>query len=199
MRAVNIQIATIKKMYEQFEKLERKHIPDATPGWRWCLSLHCNAGQVHETAVAPKAKDNEDEGNTYDTTIYLETYEYVSDVIEFPGDRNICTCHECGARACVVCDRPEHVGETCRAYQLRIKDRIEEEDKAMRAIERATKACPNCHVRIQKNGGCPHMYCKWTLYSGDRVSANENRCLLQDVLDLDRRLGREDLRGWKRG
>jgi hypothetical protein len=44
MRAVNIQIATTKKMYEQLDKLECKHIGDTTSGWRWCLSPYCSAG-----------------------------------------------------------------------------------------------------------------------------------------------------------
>jgi hypothetical protein len=148
MRAVNIQIATIKKMYEQFDKLERKHIGDTTPGWRWCLSAYCNAGRVHETAEKEKAKNKktkERDGSTYDSAIYLNGYEY-------EVAPNICTCHACGARACVRCDRPYHAGKTCKAYQLRTKDRMEEEDQAIRAIERATKPCPNCRVRIQKKG-----------------------------------------------
>jgi hypothetical protein len=190
MRAVNIRIATIKKMYEQFVKLERKHIGDTTPGWRWCLSAYCNAGQVHniaekETGKSENMKTEQGDGSTYDSAIDLDDYEpevvpagrlLVSQlfgfvhfvhsftaahpVVELPGDPNICTCYACGARACVRCDRPYHAGETCKAYQLRTKDRMEEEDQTMRAIERATKACPNCRVRIQKNGGCPHMCCK---------------------------------------
>lgn len=67
-----------------------------------------------------------------------------------------CMCNECGARACVPCDRPWHYGETCSDYQLRIKDKVEEEDKSMLTIQRTTKKCPHCQRNIQKNGGCPH-------------------------------------------
>jgi hypothetical protein len=162
MRAVSIQIATTKKMYVQFDKLERKHIGDTAPGWRWCLSPHCNADQVHKT-VQKKGKDDDDEGNSYDTAVDLDTYEPAAEVVELLGDPRVCTCHVCGTRACVPCDRPDHVVETCKAFQLRVKGRIDEEDKALRAIIRATKPCPKCQVRIQKNGGCPHMYCKWKL------------------------------------
>jgi parkin len=31
--------------------------------------------------------------------------------------------------------------------------------EARECIERTTKSCPKCHVRIEKNGGCMHMTC----------------------------------------
>ena len=75
---------------------------------------------------------------------------------------DICTCHECGARACVPCDRPYHEGESCEAYQSRVKDRVEEEDKSLEAVNRLTKPCPNpnCKARIQTRGGCASVKCK---------------------------------------
>jgi ariadne-1 len=77
------------------------------------------------------------------------------------GPDDICTCHKCGARACVPCDRPYHDGESCAAYKLRTKDRLDEEDKAIAKIKGTTKKCPNCKVNIEKNGGCSDMYCKY--------------------------------------
>lgn len=46
-------------------------------------------------------------------------------------ESDICECTECGAKACVPCDRPWHEGEDCAAYQARIKDRLEEENKTL--------------------------------------------------------------------
>ena len=44
---------------------------------------------------------------------------------------DIMTCSTCAFRTCARCDRPMHDGEACTAYQARIKDRLEEEDKAL--------------------------------------------------------------------
>jgi ariadne-1 len=74
-------------------------------------------------------------------------------------EADICTCNTCGSMTCVTCDRPWHEGETCADYQARTKDRMNEEEKALREIQKVTKACPNCKKRIQKNGGCPYMHC----------------------------------------
>jgi hypothetical protein len=74
-------------------------------------------------------------------------------------DGKIFMCKDCGERSCVPCDRPYHDGETCAAYQLRIKDRVKEEDKSLEEIKKATKPCPHCGVRVQKRGGCEHMKC----------------------------------------
>lgn len=63
--------------------------------WRWCLARNCDAGQLHD--ISP----------------------------EEDGGEDICKCYKCGALACVPCDRSYHKGESCEAYQYRIKDRIE--------------------------------------------------------------------------
>lgn len=73
---------------------------------------------------------------------------------------DIFKCEKCGAKACVPCDRPWHTNESCGEYQLRIKDRIEEEDATIAAIQRETKSCPSCSKHIFKIGGCKHMHCK---------------------------------------
>lgn len=76
---------------------------------------------------------------------------------------DIFTCNSCGAKACVPCDRPWHENESCAEYQARIKDRLAEEDATLATMERSTKKCPRCEKRIEKNGGCAHMYCKFSL------------------------------------
>lgn len=78
--------------------------------------------------------------------------------LQFKPD--ICKCNKCGAKACVPCDRPWHENESCEEYKLRIKDKIEEEDATLAAIQKVTKPCPNCSKNILKTGGCKHMYCK---------------------------------------
>jgi hypothetical protein len=74
-------------------------------------------------------------------------------------DGKIFTYDDCGERSCVPCDRPYHDGETCAAYQARVKDRMKE-DKSLQEIRKATKPCPHCGVSIQKKGGCEHMQCQ---------------------------------------
>jgi ariadne-1 len=73
---------------------------------------------------------------------------------------DIFKCKKCGTRTCVPCDRLYHKGESCEAYQLRTKDHLEEEDKALKAIRRHTRPYPKCEVRIYKIGGCEQMKCK---------------------------------------
>jgi hypothetical protein len=73
---------------------------------------------------------------------------------------DICKCNKCDAKACVPCDRPWHENESCEEYKLRIKDKIEEEDATLAAIQKVTKPCPSCSKNILKTGGCKHMYCK---------------------------------------
>ena len=138
----------------RFEEAERKHIADNTPGWRWCMNPKCRAGQVHELKVAsPKLGKKKGRAKKVES--------------EATPDLIICTCYECGAKACVSCDRPWHEGETCAEYQVRVKDRLDEEDQALEAIRKMTKPCPGCRKQIQKNGGCPMMYCELCLRVAD--------------------------------
>ncbi|TKA24319.1 hypothetical protein B0A50_06789, partial [Salinomyces thailandicus] len=146
-----------------FEDLERKHIAENTPGWRWCLAPGCKAGQVHDSRdvvtiikkdPAAKPHPKKRSGKKGASQAVLEPKPEVVD---------ICECQNCGAKACVPCDRPYHEGETCAQYQLRVKDRLEEEDRALKEIHKTTKRCPHCNVSVQKNGGCPYM--QWINFS----------------------------------
>lgn len=74
-------------------------------------------------------------------------------------EADIIVCNKCSARACARCDRPMHDGETCADYQDRIKDRIDEEDRALKAVRKLSRPCPGCSKNIEKNGGCPSMHC----------------------------------------
>ena len=124
--------------FDRFEELERRHIAELTPGWRRCLAPSCNSGQVHTKPAALKTLQSE------------------------AGEPDIFTCKECGARACVACDRPWHEGEICANYQSRIKGRVEEEDKSLMKIKKETKPCPGCHANVERNGGCAHIRCEFS-------------------------------------
>ena len=146
--------------------MERKHIGETTPGWRWCMNPECRAGRVHE----PKVMEAEPKKAKKRSGFFFGKVE-----AEAVIDPDICECQECGAKACVPCDRPFHDGETCAAYQSRIKDRIEEEDRALQAIRKITKQCPGCKQSIQKNGGCPGMRCRSRHWCASRGVA-DRRC-----------------------
>jgi len=77
----------------RFDELERNHIAENTPGWRWCLFPGCRSGQVHgkKTSNAVPSIPNKRSGRkkVTDTTTTEVT------------DPEICKCKECGARACV--------------------------------------------------------------------------------------------------
>ncbi|CAB4464665.1 hypothetical protein RhiirA5_452829 [Rhizophagus irregularis] len=77
--------------------------------------------------------------------------------INFEGDASpIMTCESCGQKYCYTHDVPWHKGLTCSEYNNRKLG----EDKATKSLlERETKSCPKCGVRITKNGGCDHMTC----------------------------------------
>ncbi|KXT04200.1 hypothetical protein AC578_109 [Pseudocercospora eumusae] len=147
MRPVNVQAAVAKTVFAKFDEAHRHFIGEATPGWRWCLAPGCNAGQVHEKqAVAATSQKRK-------TTGKKNAKEPEK------NQPDICTCQKCGAQACVSCDRPYHNGEDCQAYQRRTKGRMDEEEKSLKEVSRISKNCPGCGKRIQKDGGCPIMYC----------------------------------------
>lgn len=74
---------------------------------------------------------------------------------------NVSRCRKCDFASCVPCRRPAHKGETCAEYQVRIQGRVDEEDRSLATIRLATKACPRCGIKVEKNGGCAQMRCKW--------------------------------------
>lgn len=172
MRSVNIRLVVTKKLHANFEAAKRAHIADITPGWRWCMASDCNAGQVHTTKEPPPPKEEQPEKVTpkkpktrgkKGVKAKPEVEVEVESKVESEPD--ICTCNECGAQACVTCDRPMHDEETCEEYQLRIKDRTAEEDASLIAIKKFAKKCPQCSRNIQKDGGCPSMWCKFALFT----------------------------------
>ncbi|RIA86652.1 hypothetical protein C1645_828932 [Glomus cerebriforme] len=74
------------------------------------------------------------------------------------GDKEpIMTCKACGEKSCYTHDIPWHDALTCEQYNEAKKG----EDVATQdLLDRETKKCPKCGVRITKNGGCNHMTCR---------------------------------------
>lgn len=153
---------------DSYEELERRWIAETTPGWRWCLNPSCRSGQVHETSSPPASKPEEGKeeqepakprrslfqdifGTLHPTKSSLE--------LASPPNPDIFTCKSCGASACVPCNRPRHLGETCAQYQARVKDRMEEEEASLKELQKHSKQCPKCSRPIQKSRGCNHMHC----------------------------------------
>lgn len=75
-------------------------------------------------------------------------------------------CVKCGASSCFLHGVPWHHQYTCGQY-----DDSHPNAQSVRSsedrIKRTTKKCPNpqCGWRIQKNGGCPNIYCMFLLPS----------------------------------
>lgn len=167
--------------------MERKFIGDSTPGWRWCMAADCSAGQVviapppiPEIAgevKEPPTKKPKKGGRKKKEPIPI----YEDPAPASVDEANISTCHACGHETCIPCARPYHNGESCTQYQFRIKDHLAEEDAALDKIRTSTKPCPNCKKRIEKNGGCPNMWCSQCRTSfcwncGDKVDRGYCKC-----------------------
>ncbi|KAI9642074.1 hypothetical protein NHQ30_009945 [Ciborinia camelliae] len=79
------------------------------------------------------------------------------------GDEQpIMTCGSCGFKTCFTHSIPWHTGLTCSQYDIKKRQRAErqiQEDESQKQMEKSTKRCPNCQVRIEKNHGCDHMTC----------------------------------------
>ncbi|KAK3626169.1 hypothetical protein LTR56_019957 [Elasticomyces elasticus] len=179
-----VKILASKEVYAKFDEIERRTIAETVPGWRWCMNTKCRAGQVHEPLlqageVGKVAKEGSEEIEEADRKEWATAKRALKPraakktpakkgkaVIDLTQDsdpaEDIFTCKDCGAKACVPCDRPFHEGETCSEYQERRKFQTETQDKASeKFIKKQCKQCPNaeCKKSIEKNGGCDAVYC----------------------------------------
>jgi hypothetical protein len=74
------------------------------------------------------------------------------------------TCLDYGFKMCVNHDLhgrviPCYEGSTCEPYQNSNMKQITETRKSFRRINKTTKACPTCNVRIEKTTACDHFTC----------------------------------------
>jgi hypothetical protein len=65
---------------------------------------------------------------------------------------SLVTCNECKFHNCVVCRGAYHFGRTCKQVLASQPSLVWRQEN--------TRACPRCHVAIEKNNGCDHMHCK---------------------------------------
>ncbi|CAI2179038.1 92_t:CDS:2 [Funneliformis geosporum] len=78
--------------------------------------------------------------------------------IHFEGDdAPIMTCEACGEKSCYTHDVPWHKDLTCDEYDV---NRRGEDEATQDMLDRETKPCPKCGVRIIKYEGCNHMTCR---------------------------------------
>ena len=82
-------------------------------------------------------------------------------VYEVPvkGAEHTFNCPSCQQSTCINCDTPWHPGLSCvvKALIEALEDERLREWMSEDAENR--KMCPDCHVGIEKNGGCPYVKC----------------------------------------
>ncbi|KZM20361.1 RBR-type E3 ubiquitin transferase [Ascochyta rabiei] len=71
-------------------------------------------------------------------------------------------CSECRFRSCAACATPWHTEQTCAevsaaAVDAQMSDPEKETLQLMQSKD--GKRCPNCHLVVEKDGGCPSMFC----------------------------------------
>ncbi|VDP37649.1 unnamed protein product, partial [Soboliphyme baturini] len=66
------------------------------------------------------------------------------------------TCNNCGRSLCFTCGREYHAPTNCCTIQ-RWLTKCADDSETANYITANTKDCPNCHICIEKNGGCNHM------------------------------------------
>ena len=75
------------------------------------------------------------------------------------------TCSLCACSFCAGCDLPPHSPATCELVAKweekggYLETGREADVEARKLKHLTTRPCPRCGVRIEKNGGCPHMTC----------------------------------------
>lgn len=73
-------------------------------------------------------------------------------------------CFVCNFKFCPECDEEFHLGITCEQRKKWKEENNKNESQTLDWCNKQTKACPNCNVRIEKNGGCAHMRCAHCSY-----------------------------------
>ncbi|THV52268.1 hypothetical protein BGAL_0084g00280 [Botrytis galanthina] len=71
------------------------------------------------------------------------------------GDDPEMICGSCKASTCVHHQTAWHNGLTCEQFDLTSA----KDEKSQKKIEKITVACPKCHARIERRGGCLSVMC----------------------------------------
>jgi ariadne-2 len=67
-------------------------------------------------------------------------------------------CKKCSTNFCFCCGGEYHAPADCSTIQEWLQ-KCKDDSETANYIRANTKDCPNCHVCIEKNGGCNHMQC----------------------------------------
>lgn len=73
-----------------------------------------------------------------------------------------CPLSSCKARACATCLTPWHADQTCAEVKsAAVTAQMSDPEKETLALMQSKdgKRCPNCQLVIEKDGGCPSMFC----------------------------------------
>ena len=70
-------------------------------------------------------------------------------VLEEDMGNGTVSCPGCKTVYCALCGNDAHPGAECPPPS-----------ETLEWLSKRTKPCPNCHNRIEKNGGCDHMTCR---------------------------------------
>lgn len=81
-----------------------------------------------------------------------------------PSPKPLIVCSFCGFVACSNHNSPWHSGRTCEEYDKETRAGMSSVEKhSEKIIRKIAKRCPGCERYINKNGGCGHMTCKYSL------------------------------------
>jgi len=75
-------------------------------------------------------------------------------------------CPLCSSRTCIDCGESYHEGTPCPLGpegKTEAETQAAENRASQAEVEKISKACPKCGVRIQKDGGCDHMACRYNM------------------------------------
>lgn len=161
-------------------ELERRRIAQVTPGWQWCLNPKCSSGQVHGENAKIQVAD------TRSTRKQPKTKTKVESLSEQPF-----VCKSCDQSFCISCAAPWHEAETCEQYQKRTEGKRAVEIAATeKTVNKIAKNCPHagCNTPTQRDGGCPHMYCKWFPTNPDLADIVRHSLPPRLVLELPQNL-----------
>ncbi len=117
--------------------------------------------------LVTKSFIEENRGNHNIITTYCKNPSGCTGVVLMADDADSSEayCSLCDSRFCATCDLPPHLPATCEIMSQweqkggYLETGKEEEEEARKLKHLTTKPCPKCGVRIEKNGGCPHMTC----------------------------------------
>jgi hypothetical protein len=136
----------------RYDQLSTREAINDDPDWKWCLRPGCPSGQIHPNGDAEP----------------------------------IITCSECGFRMCAKHNREWHGGETCQEYDYRVsgqkdRDQAAQEAASQAAVNQLSRKCPGkkCAYSIEKNDGCDHMTCKFSLPSSTEADIKIQRLEVQ--------------------